>query len=630
VSRFISPDEWVPKDIPGLERTAYKVVRSTKNALIVAGPGAGKTETLAQRASFLLETLTCAHPCRVLAISFKRDAAANLKERVWRRCGADLASRFESYTFDAWAKSLLDRFLPALPDIYRPTTDYVLDWKVNNEGPLQSRLLAIGPRIGFSADRIYQMKTREFYHNHIRDTPLSVQGPALPATESALAQAVWRDLLFSGKRSVLDFAMIGALAELILRMNPKLTAMLRATYHYLFLDEFQDTTRNQFNLLTTAFLGSGTVISAVGDNKQRIMLWAGAKRDVFEEFERVFAAQPYTLRINYRSAPNLIAIQNHLIEQMSPEEDASMTPAPGRADGGECRILVFSSGESEAQTLADLIGSWINVDGVPANQICILVRQRPDMYMALLRELLEEKSISLRAQDTFQDLLAEPLTRLIVNFLSVICKTAAPQEWILLRDEVLDLKGFDTESPKSSKAVTELSNLIHASRTLLLSSASKQDLYSLMLYLIAFVGESNFRQRHERYLQDEFFSKTFNDCLSALLEARGRKSSWSEAIDDFLGIGSVPIMSIHKSKGLEFHTVVFMGLEDFPFSRGLKEKNGEEDSNIFVAFSRARERVIITTVDERFGYPQSRSEVMKFFKVFTRAGVKPERLRTIA
>jgi DNA helicase-2/ATP-dependent DNA helicase PcrA len=72
------------------------------------------------------------------------------------------------------------------------------------------------------------------------------------------------------------------------------------------------------------------------------------------------------------------------------------------------------------------------------------------------------------------------------------------------------------------------------------------------------------------------------------------------------GVDSVPVMSIHKSKGLEFHTVIFMGLEDFPFRRGLAEKNGEEECNVFVAFSRAKERVIITTIDERFGHTQSR------------------------
>lgn len=626
MSRFILPDEWVPKDVPGLERAAVKVVRSTENALIVAGPGAGKTETLAQRASFLLETRTCASPYRILAISFKRDAASNLKDRVARRCGTDLGSRFESYTFDAWAKSLLDRFRPALPDLYCPTADYILDWKVNNDAPLQSRLLAIGPTIGFSADRIHQMEISEFYQRHIREAPLSLQAPSSLGTEPSLAHAVWQNLLFSGKRSVLDFSMIGALAELILRTNPRLVDLVRATYRYLFLDEFQDTTGNQFNLLTTAFLNSGTVISAVGDNKQRIMLWAGAKRDVFKEFEKVFDATSYTLRTNYRSAPRLIAIQNHLIEQMNPEQDASMVPPPGRADGGECRILVFSSDNAESQTLVESIVSWIKVDGVPANEICLLVRQRPDMYMALLKDSLSKQGISLRAQDALQDLLAEPLTRMIVNFLSVTCKETAPEEWIALRDDVVELKGFDIESPKSSQAVNELSTFIQALRSRLQLCASKEEFRSVLLKLITFVGEWSFRQRHERYLQEDFFSKTFDDCFSALLEARARTNSWSEAIDDLVGIGSVPIMSIHKSKGLEFHTVVFLGLEDFPFRRGLKEGNGEEDCNIFVAFSRAKERVIITTVDERFGYTQSRSEVLRFFKVFAKAGVKAERL----
>jgi superfamily I DNA/RNA helicase len=626
VSRFISAEKWVPKDGLRLERAALKVVRSATNALIVAGPGAGKTETLAQRASFLLETRTCAPPCRILAISFKRDAAANLKERVLRRCGPDLANRFESYTFDAWAKSLLDRFLAGIPDLYRPTTDYLLDWKVNNDGPLQNRLLALGPRIGFTANRIYEMQIGDFYRDRIRDTPLSVD-TVFSATEFGLAHAVWQNLLFSGKRSVLDFAMIGALAELTLRTNPKLVAMLRETYQYLFMDEFQDTTRSQFSLLSTAFLGSGTVVSAVGDNKQRIMLWAGAKGDVFEEFERVFAAKPWTLRTNYRSAPRLIAIQNHLIEQMSPEVDVSMTPAPGRPDGGECRILVFDNDQSEAQTLSDLITTWILEAGVPAHEICILVRQRPDMYMALLADFLAKKGILVRAQDALQDLLAEPLTGVIVNFLSVCCREASPEEWIALRDEVIELKGFDSESPKSRKAVNDLSDFVQSSRTQLDACTSKRDLVVLLLNVMTFLNESSFRLRHERYLQDDFFTKTFNDCVDALVQARQRKSTWSDAIADFLGIGSVPIMSIHKSKGLEFDTVVFMGLEDFPFQRGLKEKNGEEACNIFVAFSRAKERVIITTVDERFGRGQSRNEVMQFFKVFAKAGVKAERIR---
>ncbi|MGJ8839352.1 UvrD-helicase domain-containing protein [Salmonella enterica subsp. enterica serovar Kentucky] len=69
---------------------------------LTAGPGAGKTEMLAQRADFLLRTGTCRYPKRILAISVKVDARKNLKVRIQRRCGPVLASRFDSYSFHAF------------------------------------------------------------------------------------------------------------------------------------------------------------------------------------------------------------------------------------------------------------------------------------------------------------------------------------------------------------------------------------------------------------------------------------------------------------------------------------------------------------------------------------------------
>ena len=63
-------------------------------------------------------------PRRILAISFKRDAARNLAERVAKRCPPEQARRFNSYTFDAFAKSLVDRFRAAVPEPYRPPADY--------------------------------------------------------------------------------------------------------------------------------------------------------------------------------------------------------------------------------------------------------------------------------------------------------------------------------------------------------------------------------------------------------------------------------------------------------------------------------------------------------------------------
>src|ERR1700693_2638377 len=66
---FVKPSAWQPAGIDSLESAAVQGVRSSINTLVVAGPGAGKTEILAQRACFLLQTRLCAFPYRILAIS---------------------------------------------------------------------------------------------------------------------------------------------------------------------------------------------------------------------------------------------------------------------------------------------------------------------------------------------------------------------------------------------------------------------------------------------------------------------------------------------------------------------------------------------------------------------------------
>jgi len=112
---MIRSDQWSPADGLSLEPNALAAVKESEhNVAITAGPGAGKTEMLAQHADFLLRTDTCGYPKRILAISFKVDASRNLRERVKKRCGADLAARFDSHTFHAFAKRIIDRFRPAL------------------------------------------------------------------------------------------------------------------------------------------------------------------------------------------------------------------------------------------------------------------------------------------------------------------------------------------------------------------------------------------------------------------------------------------------------------------------------------------------------------------------------------
>ncbi|GAA0904546.1 UvrD-helicase domain-containing protein [Virgisporangium aurantiacum] len=125
---MIRPEQWRPVDGLVLEPNAMTAATILgTNAVVSAGPGAGKTELLAQRADFLLRTGQCRYPRRILAVSFKVDAARNLRERVRSRSGPQLAARFDSFTFDAFAKRLIDNFRPALTGQNALDPDYQID-----------------------------------------------------------------------------------------------------------------------------------------------------------------------------------------------------------------------------------------------------------------------------------------------------------------------------------------------------------------------------------------------------------------------------------------------------------------------------------------------------------------------
>ena len=124
---MMDSNDWRPADGLTLEPNALAAAKEeVRCQALTAGPGAGKTEMLAQRADYLLRTGSCRYPVRILAISFKVDASRNLKERVRRRCGASLASRFDSYTFHAFAKRIIDRFRPVLTGVDALDVDYTI------------------------------------------------------------------------------------------------------------------------------------------------------------------------------------------------------------------------------------------------------------------------------------------------------------------------------------------------------------------------------------------------------------------------------------------------------------------------------------------------------------------------
>lgn len=125
---MIRVEDWFPIDGLILEPNALTAVTMLEhNVVVTAGPGAGKTELLAQRADFLFRSGACPYPRRILAVSFKVDAARNLRERVRLRSGGQFAARLDSFTFHAFAKRIIDNYRLALTGQNALRADYRID-----------------------------------------------------------------------------------------------------------------------------------------------------------------------------------------------------------------------------------------------------------------------------------------------------------------------------------------------------------------------------------------------------------------------------------------------------------------------------------------------------------------------
>jgi DNA helicase-2/ATP-dependent DNA helicase PcrA len=618
---FVRPEEWVPVGVESLEPTAMDVVCSDHNALVVAGPGAGKTELLAQRACFLLETGTCPAPRRILAISFKRDAAKNLTDRVRQRCG-DRAKRFDSFTLDAFAKTLVDRFMPGLPDDWRPKVGYEVMTGSFRVEAMRRWIGEAGVPPGhppFYVQPISDGHIRRIFDQISHGLPIPYEGRDVEPLERHLGLSWWRERLsLQPGQPSLTFPMLNRLAAFLLRFNPKLTAALRATYAFVFLDEFQDTTAAQYDLVRAAFQESDSILSAVGDSKQRIMVWAGAMTEIFDVYESDFQSIRHHLVRNYRSAPELVRMQ-HIIAQAI-DAGTPIAEAVKTETVGSCNLLEFRNPEQEAEYLANLIEVGILSECKKPRDFCIIVRQRTGEMIQHLKEALLGRGIRLRDESQLQDLLVEPVVKFLLAVLRLATRPRDAEAWEFLINEIAFLLGLD-EYDNSVQIEQEAGRLLQYVRNALKDG---QAILKLPPELIEMLGDAIFKSSYRQYRGGSYF-KNMIDILSKVLQAAlDTTGNAKDTVDDVVGFDIVPAMTIHKSKGLEFNTVIFLGLEDSQWW-AFGNQSDEEKRGFFVAFSRAAAHVFFTFSDfrdERWGRrPQNKTQISDLYSILQRAGV---------
>lgn len=626
LSRRVRPENWEPTGVAALEANALTVVRSKNNCSVIAGPGAGKTELLAQRAAYLLQTGLASAPRRILAISFKRDAATNLAARVRQRCHREHAERFDSMTFDAFAKGLIDRFGQALPARWRPRPDYEIVFPGDRDyRDFLSRQVGVPPTSIGTYEDLQAISVKAFERHHLFGSPLPVEGwPLLTPVQWAVSR-FWQISLHDGEKSKLSFPMIGRLAELLFRVNPMAREALRLTYSHLFMDEFQDTTQIQYDLVSTICLGSDTVITAVGDNKQQIMRWAMAMEDPFSVFEDDFGAVRTPLYNNYRSSPELVRIQHILAQALDARAVAPVSKADGKIAGESCAIWDFSTPTIEAEQLAAMVAMEIKTNMLSPHDFVLLVRQKANDYAAVLEPAFLAAGVPLRNEAgmvgslMLQDLLVETASKFIVAFLRLAMTARAGRYWTECQEALANLWGVapDDESAQARLAQqldAYISNLKAAHPS---PPKSKVESRSIVDDIMGFLGQERIIAIFPAYGQGGWLEKVMDSAAEHLHRASEGVTKWASALDSYEGNQTISLMTIHKSKGLEYHSVIFIGLDDGAWW-SFSNDQIEATAGFFVAFTRAKQRVLFTYCSQR----GTRTKIATLYQLLKRAGVK--------
>lgn len=592
---LVRPDDWTPQGIDTLEDRAWVAIRETgRSVCVTAGAGAGKTELLAQKAAYLLQTGLCPAPRRVLAISFKRDAAKTIGDRVRLRVPPALAKRFVSLTFDAWTKGLLDQFRRALPDPYAPSADYDIGFLGRDE---LDEFLARNDS-GLNRNQLEKL---------VAGTPVPIAGSMLPEHAMALLEAFWRHQYGDHGRTTLTFAMINRLVECMLRTNPVIRDALQATYPFVFLDEFQDTTTPQYAIVTRAFDPAVTRVTTVGDDKQRIMGWAGAMPNGFAVFTRQFDALRVSLLSNWRSHDDLVAIQRRVASRIDATTEDVVARRTRAVDGTVCAVCVFPDRAAEVRELAAWISHAVEVDDLEPHRLAVLVRNLPDRVEAELRPAFLH-GLALRnlarvvGGVAIQDTLAEEFTALLMPFLRLGTSRRAPVAWSAALAGLGGLYAVhEDDEVRSARVLRDVAALGASMREFMTREAPKPwHADHLVQVLLAGIGLDEVRQAIPAYRREADFERVRRGFTELFSECLDGAASWTEALNRFEGRGQVPLMTIHKSKGMEFHTVVFFGLDDRSWW-SLRPDAGEELNSFFVALTRAEQRAFFTCCTERGG-----------------------------
>lgn len=372
-------------DLSKLNNEQQKAVTTTDGpVLVIAGAGTGKTSVLTHRITYLLESLS-ADPSRILALTFTNKAAEEMKTRInkmiktvnlpWIRTYHSTCLKILKEDIDklGWNNnfSIIDE---------EDQLSLVKSIIKNHELKLKTNHKKIVRCIG-------EIKLNDLNTSGLSFNDIAKHLELLDETEAKSVMSIFdtynKQLKLSNQ---LDFSDLINFVNILFKKNEEVRKKWEKKFDYILIDEFQDTSYKQFEIIK-AIVGVNNNIFAVGDPNQTIYTWRGAYPEIFDDFYRQFKnTQIIKLAHNYRSPQDILKAANQLI--VNNENNFKNELIPIITSKAKVKIFKADYIEQEANFVCSTINKLVKNNQFSYQQILILYRAN------YCTRSLEEKLVS--------------------------------------------------------------------------------------------------------------------------------------------------------------------------------------------------------------------------------------------
>jgi DNA helicase-2/ATP-dependent DNA helicase PcrA len=586
--------------------------------LVIAGAGTGKTRVITERIRHLLHSNPELSGENILALTFTKKAAAEMKGRVMKTSG-ERGKQVTLATFHSFCETLLkdtdpQRLLLGKEDHWILLRRNLGRMKLDKYRQLAEPGEFLNDFVEFFSrcqDELVSAEDYQQYANLLErelaseramldaDTLAEREETVAREQEIARAYRASEELLREKKRVSLGSLITGAVA--LLETDVALCESLRQRYRYILVDEFQDTNIAQLRLLEL-LTGESRDIFAVGDNDQAIYRFRGASFASFQLFLQKFAGwKPggdsaefrVSLTENYRSTPNILRVATQVIGQNTVSADfPKKLLGARRPEGEKVRIVELANEEEEARWVADEL-ERMHAAGRRWTDFAVLYRQHAHRD-ELVRELAMRKipfvisRLSILDHPLVKDvlaylrLLARPFDDLsCARVLSAPAWKLQPRDVVRLAERAAKKRGtalYDAlQAPQSElpfdgspAPVGELLDFLSAQRKTMKRRTAREILAVLLEWL-----EVRQRANEQDYkyvvrlteFAKEWEPKSDTRGLPEFLEYLDYygQAGGVLALEEDAPADAVKLMTVHGAKGLEFPNVFLLRVNNKKF-----------------------------------------------------------------